>query len=424
MKLLISCFALSLIAGVSCYVFFGTFLERRFGCSKEREGWKEYLMVLVFTAGFVIISYLPVPPYLFQPIRVVVVLGIIVQIFFKTGVGKNIALTMFWCAMYWSVNLISVSIVYSILPDYESMRGIEDWLCVGIILCLSLAVDHKCRDWQDSWNQPRWKRFLWFPVASLILTMLMTISLWYQEFANGTGLLITAVGCGVINVLLLYFVGNILKKEDEVQKMRLMQEKMQNQMEMYRNMQESDLRYRKYLHDYKNQLGCIQGMLKAGKAEEAYAYIEELNGSIRQGEDCVNTNHLVVNTVLNQKYRYAKERGITIIMAVNDLSGLTMSKEDVVILLVNLLDNAIEACEKLESHKVIQFKMMLEGGELTISVRNPMKETVEVRGKTIPTTKKDKYEHGIGFLNIHSIIEKNQGTSILECREGWFCWIA
>ena len=43
-------------------------------------------------------------------------------------------------------------------------------------------------------------------------------------------------------------------------------------------------------------------------------------------------------------------------LLVNDLSELAFSEEDIVIILVNLLDNAIEACEKLDSRRVIQFK--------------------------------------------------------------------
>lgn len=203
-----------------------------------------------------------------------------------------------------------------------------------------------------------------------------------------------------------------------------MQEKLQNQLELYQNMQENDMRRRRYLHDYKNQLGCIQGMLEAGRMQEALVYIKELNGSIRKGEDHVDTKHLVVNTVLNQKYLYAQERGITMVMAVNDLSSLSMSREDIVTLLVNLLDNAIEACEKLDENKIIRFKMILEEGGLTVSVRNPVREPVVVKGKVIATTKGEKDRHGLGFLNIQSVIEKNQGTSVMECRDGWFCFSA
>lgn len=111
-------------------------------------------------------------------------------------------------------------------------------------------------------------------------------------------------------------------------------------------------------------------------------------------------------------------------ISVNDLSGLTMSEEEIVTLLVNLLDNAIEACEKLEDGRTIQFKMMLEDGQLILSCKNPVKEKVDIEGKRVPSSKKDRFNHGIGLMNIDSVIRKNGGTSIIKCEDGWFYFSA
>ena len=152
--------------------------------------------------------------------------------------------------------------------------------------------------------------------------------------------------------------------------------------------------------------------------------METLNGRLRKNADFVNTNHAVVNVVLNQKYQSALERNITMLLSVNDLSGLTMREEDLVTLLVNLLDNAVEACEKLEENRVIRFKMVLEEGELILSVRNPVAVPVIIDGKRIVTTKKDGGNHGIGLLNVNGVIERSGGTSALRCEDGWFCFSA
>lgn len=418
MEMIVRSLAGSLLTGIGCSIFFGTVLPRR--------GRSECLPPLAFAAGFFLIAVTEAPGHLLQPVRVVILLGIVIQIFYKGNLGKIILLAIFWCALYWVMNLLALSAIYVLPRPYESIPSLSDWLCDILLICLTLIFHYKCRDWSDSFIRTGWSRFGWLPVISIMVTTLLSMYIWYTDSirADSGALLAAAVGYCVINVLAFYFIGNILEKEEQVQKARLMQEKLENQMEMYRNTQESETRYRRYLHDYKNQLGCIHGMLKAGEVEEALDYIEELNSGIRKGEDCVDTNHLVVNTVLNQKYQYARERGITMVMSVNDLSGLTMSKEDIVALLVNLLDNAVEACEKLDGNKIIQFKMMLEEEELTVSVRNPVKEPVVIKGKRILTTKREKDEHGIGFLNINSVIEKNHGTSILKCQDGWFYFSA
>lgn len=336
----------------------------------------------------------------------------------------TILLTVFWCAIYWALNLLAVAMVYALPGHFEKSWGMSDWFCNILFLCLSLFFHQLCKGWSDRWEEKDLSRFAWLPVVSLIVTTLMSITVWYTNTLNKIGVMVVAVGYSVINVLIFYFIGSVMEKERKVREAQLMQDRLENQMEMIENIQEKDMRYRRLLHDYKNQLACIQGMLKEGQTEEALGYIEELNGSIRKGEDYVNTNHPVVNTVLNQKYLRGQEKGISLVMAVNDLSNLTMGREDIVTLLVNLLDNAIEACEKVDENKVIQFKMMLEEGQLTISVRNPVKEKALVKGKRIPTTKKEKGSHGLGMLNINGVIEKNNGISILECEDGWFYFSA
>ena len=111
-------------------------------------------------------------------------------------------------------------------------------------------------------------------------------------------------------------------------------------------------------------------------------------------------------------------------MVSGDLSGLTISEEDIVTLLGNLLDNAIEACEKLSGNKVIQFKMIIEEGQLVLSIRNTVKDAVKIEDNRIVTSKRDKSQHGIGLMNVDSVIRKNNGTSVLKCEDGWFSFAA
>ena len=54
---------------------------------------------------------------------------------------------------------------------------------------------------------------------------------------------------------------------------------------------------------------------------------------------------------------------------VNDLSQVKMKDEDVVTILLNLLNNAIEACEKCDDKKIIKLKFVNEDGVVIISVK-------------------------------------------------------
>lgn len=109
---------------------------------------------------------------------------------------------------------------------------------------------------------------------------------------------------------------------------------------------------------------------------------------------------------------------------VNDLSRLKMCEEDIVTMLVNLFDNAIEACDKLNGNRIIKLKMVLEEQQLIFSIGNPVEKPIVMNGKLVSTSKNDKHKHGIGLMNVDSVIRKNKGTSTLKCVHGWFYFSA
>ena len=55
----------------------------------------------------------------------------------------------------------------------------------------------------------------------------------------------------------------------------------------------------------------------------------------------VNVGHPVVNALLNQQYRVAKEKNIGMTFAVSDLHDIRISDDDIVVLLGNLIENCI-----------------------------------------------------------------------------------
>lgn len=407
---------LCLVLGTGCSIYYETIVPVRVW----RKAWGKYTAVPAFALGFLVIALTEIPPYILQPVRVIAVLWLVSWIYFQMKAVQSLILSVLFCAAMWIVTAIVVSAVYALPPGYRGLEMIEEELSYSVLLCLMLVFHFRYRKKISGLTGAQWARFGYFPIFSMIVIMAISMMMG----SGDTERLVAVAGFGVLNVIALYFIGNILEKDAQVQEMRLLQERTQNQMEMYQNMQKNYERQRRDLHDYKNQLTCIQGLLLEDRREEALHYVETLNGNLRKDADFVNTNHAVVNVVLNQKYQSALERNITMLLSVNDLSGLTMREEDLVTLLVNLLDNAVEACEKLEENRVIRFKMVLEEGELILSVRNPVAVPVIIDGKRIVTTKKDGGKHGIGLLNVNGVIERSGGTSALRCEDGWFYFSA
>ncbi|MDE7272920.1 MAG: GHKL domain-containing protein [Lachnospiraceae bacterium] len=415
------CLVLSFMIGTSCQVFFEAIVPKR----KWRHQWIAHTTIPTFAAGSMIISFTQIPPYILQPVRLILIVAVIAQIHFQMRITKTLILSVLFCAVYWSISTAVVSVFYLLCDFIPLNEATIENLTETINLCLMIAFHYHYKSRFCGLAQSYWKRFRFLPILCLITIVAFNMLSFDETAANKYAILTTVSGFAILSIFLFYFTIRMWEKEETLQKLQLSAERTRSQMNMYHNMQTQYEQQRRFLHDYKNQLNCIQGLLDCGQTKEASEYITRMTGTLRTQFGDINTNHTVVNVILNQKYQTARDRGATITFVINDLSELTMPEEDLVTLLTNLLDNAIEACEKFDEetspiHKIIQFKMVIDEGQLILSIRNPVKEPLQIKNNTIVTSKKDTVYHGIGLLNVDSVVKKYHGTSVLKCEDGWF----
>ena len=81
---------------------------------------------------------------------------------------------------------------------------------------------------------------------------------------------------------------------------------------------------------------------------------------------------------------------------VTDLSRISIDTTALVVLLSNLLDNAIEACQQLSGERIINCTI-LANDELFLSIKNPSAPVV-INNGLIETTKTPKEELGYGLI--------------------------
>ena len=92
---------------------------------------------------------------------------------------------------------------------------------------------------------------------------------------------------------------------------------------------------------------------------------------------------------------------------------------DLTVLLSNVLDNAIEACEKCEKPQ-LQIIISDQKNYLSILVSNSITYSVLETNPELKTTKKDKGFHGLGTVSIRNIVDKYQGMLNYSEKDGLF----
>ena len=97
---------------------------------------------------------------------------------------------------------------------------------------------------------------------------------------------------------------------------------------------------------------CIEFFDKKEEIWFIGSFVNKISGQISKELDFICTNNVIVDAVLNTKYQEIRDKGIVFVFKINDLSSLNISDEDVVVIMSNLLNNAIEACEKCRGDKI------------------------------------------------------------------------
>ena len=175
---------------------------------------------------------------------------------------------------------------------------------------------------------------------------------------------------------------------------------------------------RRTRHDMKNHLTGIYEMIKAGDNKEACAYIERM---LKEGinvaeEDISRSGNIIIDSLINHKYLVAKQNGIEFDATVFVPASLAFRSDHLVIILGNLLENALEACYKVEPGKrFIKVEVTYEKGVLNICIKNScISEKRRGSDGAYFTTKEDKENHGIGLSSVEKAVKYYDGEVMIK----------
>ena len=99
---------------------------------------------------------------------------------------------------------------------------------------------------------------------------------------------------------------------------------------------------------------------------------------------------------------------------------IKISEFHIVSILGNLIQNAIEANEKVENNRFINLEMKYKLNKLFIIISNRFDRNVKIQNNKLVSTKNNKLEHGIGMENIHNFVKMYNGEVIYSYQDDIF----
>lgn len=189
----------------------------------------------------------------------------------------------------------------------------------------------------------------------------------------------------------------------------------------YRKSQEDTRAFR---HDMNNNLLIISAMMQKKQYNEAEEYINSLCEKLSSFSPKIVTGDNMLDSLLSSKLPVMEEKKINFeINGVIDKS-LEWKPIDVCAVFANLIDNAIEACDKITDHeRYINITIRKTDFQYIITFHNSVAQSVDcsqLNDDTQYTSKPDKSRHGFGMKNIRNTLAEYGAIMQVSCTDTEF----
>lgn len=332
-------------------------------------------------------------------------------------------------AVFIYLTLAVIDILVSLLSGYLnylnfSLFSVNTYSSIfGLIACriLTYAIVLVLNNFKNIKKGDKIPNSYWFSTVLIPTTSLYIILLLLQA----SGISSLQVMIGVILIFLINFATFYLYDvitaaiSDKIQSLLIMEQNKyyDKQLETMKTSLQTTNSIR---HDLKNHMFSIRSLIESDDRKESLRYISDILEDLGTRQSYSSTGNTVIDSIINFKFQETEQTGLKIDLDVKIPEKLEIPSIDMTIILGNLLDNALNAVNKVKRDRFINLKMKFDKGRLLIQADNPYAGEINEENGKLLTTDDDKDNHGIGLENIRKVIQKYNGTMDIDYSDNLF----
>lgn len=252
--------------------------------------------------------------------------------------------------------------------------------------------------------------FLCMVINIIIIGFLLNIGINKDQTVSSS-IILLAIAIFAITIIVLNIFNKIIKDTEKEleQKRQIEQYKLEHKYSEELNIALDNLRIIK--HDLKNHISCMWGLVESDNLGDLRSYLSNLTEEVKERDLVYIQGETTISALLNHKYSIVKDKNIIIDYNLDVNEPVLIDKTDLCQILGNIIDNAVEANEKLEeSERHIKFSLSTKTNHIFINIENPYDGKANVKEGNIITTKKDKFNHGLGLKSVRNTVNKHNGN--------------
>lgn len=255
-----------------------------------------------------------------------------------------------------------------------------------------------------------------------VTTILLYTGLFCANIQIEEGKIILCIGCMLLlfsNALVFYIIEKSILVMEQNSEYELTNLQTTLNHAYYKKLEEER---KQYAHNLKEYLQTISGLAIKCKSEEIVDILKDMEVEIDSIPDKIYTNNSILNALLCGKELQAQKEEIEFyIMIEPELNLEKIKNGDLIVMVGNLIDNAIEAAALCKGQKRIDLKFFeTDGNFLVLDIENTYGNKIKRKGSAYLSTKKDAIYHGIGIKCVRETAEKYGGLLFLEQKDNVF----
>lgn len=431
-----------ILVAVPCYLGYlcmaDKFCKKNLGASKKNE----LLFVIFSFVGWLTLNIVNrcflVPHIFFVMVEHILFMGLVLLFFRESWEKKILAVSMLMIVKT-LVSTFSASFLSCLLLFFQhtmkrvSEPFLSEWetgIIIGISYCFVIFAVY----WLSGHMEPVFcgKHKRWYVILALPLIMIITVfdvadwgashgimvrsggstGVYYDQiFSHGEFLVLTvlsifAAGFYVFGMNRIYF-----EQEKSSQ--------YHSQVAVYKMLTEQYRQSKRLRHDMKNHIIALSALFQDKEWEKMGDYLKNMEGSgLEDGGEM--TGNKAVDALLYQKRKRAKEKNIKWECDVQMPKGYSINEFDLCVLFGNILDNALEACGRMQSGESCFIHIQARTVKKCFLIE--IKNSVDMAEKNTAgfSNKENPREHGIGLLNVSDVVHGYNGVWNIESEEGIF----
>lgn len=230
--------------------------------------------------------------------------------------------------------------------------------------------------------------------------------------------LVLNLGCIVLaDLFMLYLIKVMNEKSFLEYEVKSMEKQADLQYKYYVRQEQKYNKTLGLLHDVNRHIKSIEQLYLNGNTEVAAEYTKQIGGMLQPLMPVKYTGNPILDILLSDYISIMDEKRIDFDIKVDNVKMDFMDAMDITTIFGNLLDNAIEACDKIENNKKIFVKIGAYHEMISIRLENNCRTVKWKNG--VPVSEKGR-NHGMGLLNVRRCIEKYDGSIKLKAENGIF----